>query len=162
MITVNLMPSDVEKCRRAALRRVNERLRAGAINPEEFTWHLKCHETGCFGEWAVCKYYDCDWTGEYFEGDSWNSRAWDTEVGEVRATFQSRLNKGIKMYKTDDRPDAPYILAHLQRQGTIFIQAKLIGWAWQSDVRERYWSRGQYYFLPDYFLRPMNTLPTQR
>jgi hypothetical protein len=166
-VIVNLTPSDIDRCRRAAQRRVNERLKAGAIKESEVDFHLTCHFSGTLGEYAVCKHYSCDWLGEYFEGKDWDNRTWDTAVGEVRATFRPGKDGGMRFYPNDDRPDAPYIWVNLRRFGynkknPIMIQAKLVGWAWQSDKKYEWWKlQKKYFVVPSESLRPMDTLPAQ-
>ena len=109
--------------------------------------------------------------GVYFEGTDWDNRPWDTAVGEVRATFMADRDGGLRFYTTDDRPDAPYIWVKLRSFGynkekPIMIQAKLAGWAYQSDnlKKEEWWhpelGKNGAWIIPEKFLRPMDTLPT--
>lgn len=167
---VSLLPPDIEKCREVALRRVAERTQAGALNPKDHKRNFKKHFSGALGEYALCKYFECEWSGKYFEGSDWDNRKWDTEIGESRATFQPDRENGMRMYPTDDRPNAPYIWVNLRRFGQkenpIAIQAKFVGWAWQSDVLKKnkeWWdSNKEYWIIPKEHLRSMDTLPTIR
>lgn len=161
---VNLTPSDIEICRKAALRRTEERLRAGAIEKSNFDFHLKCHNIGALGEHTVCKHYSCEWLGEYFEGKDWDNRTWDTAVGEVRATFRPDKYGGMRLYPGDDRPEAPYVWVNLRKLGTSIVQAKIVGWAYQSDKKDKWWNpdagKNGAWVIPKEKLRSMDTLPS--
>lgn len=159
---VNLLPPDIKLCREAALCRVEERIRAGAYAPQSKEKKLKDHFAGTLGEFVVCKHYSCKWLGKYFEGKEWDNRTWDTEVGEVRATFRPGIDKGMRFYVSDDRPRAPYIWVCLRKFGSTCIQAKLVGWAYQSDRKNQWFDDDKgYWIVPKEFLRSMDTLPVQ-
>lgn len=163
---INLQPPDINKCREVALRRVAERTNAGSLDPKKHKRNFKKHFTGTLGEYALCKYFSCKWLGKYFEGKDWDNRTWDTEVGEARATFYPYEEKGMRMYPSDDRPDAPYIWVNLRRFGykdiPMVVRAEFIGWAWQNDIHPplKDWWKERYWILPQDHLRPMNSLPT--
>lgn len=162
------MPPDIVRCREAAQRRLDENLTRENLSSDEAKFRFACHNIGTLGEYAICKHYSCAWSGEYFEGESWNTRAWDTEVGEVRATFKANKEGGMRFYPSDDRPLAPYIWVDLRKfYGSSIIQAKISGWAYQSDNLKlpEWWhpeiGKKGAWILPKNRLRIMGTLPTQ-
>ena len=161
MITVNLMPLDIKRCREAAKRRVVERDRAGAVS--DFDFAMKCHYSGVLGEYAVCKAYDCEWLGEYFEGSDWDNRTWDTALGEVRATLRPDLEDGMRLYPNDDRLEAPYIWVALRQLQANIVKATIVGWFKHKDGRKDEWWHadiGNYgaWVVPRNCLKPMSKL----
>lgn len=162
---VNLMPPDIQRCREAAKRRVDERIRVGALFESELDNAVKRHYGGCLGEYAVCKRYECEWTGEYFEGRSWDTRVLDTAVGEVRATFRSEVEGGMRFYPEDDRVDFPYIWVALHKMGLSCVRAKIVGWAYhEGNLRDEWWradlGKTGAWIVPRDHLNPMSTLPS--
>jgi hypothetical protein len=161
---VYLQKEDLQKCRDAAYARVDERISRGKILPEKREDQFAFHNIGCMGEFAVCKHYDCKWTGKFFEGKSWDDRALDTEVGEVRATFRSETEGGMRFYPTDDRIGAPYIWVTLQRMSRNCVRAKIVGWAYhKGNLRDEWWrpdiGENGAWIVPRNHLRPMAKLP---
>ena len=171
---VNLTPPDIKKCREAAIRRIEERIRnSPKYTQADFKRLYKTHYPGAVGEWAVCKAYGCKWTGEYF-GDGglpWSARdldanKWDVEVGEVRTTAQPHRYGGMRLYPSDDRPEAPSIWVNLHFKGTLFAKVTLVGWYDQGAGRKAEWWHPEIgengaWVVPKDNLKNMDTLPTQ-
>jgi hypothetical protein len=172
-VLVNITPADIKKCRLAAARRINERIaKSSKYKPSDFDKLWKSHYPGAIGEWAVCKACSCEWTGEYFGagGPHWDTRKWDVEVGEVRTTTQPHKYGGMRLYPTDDRPEAAVVWVNLQfkgtREGAMFAKATLVGWYYEWEgQREEWWHSdigdSGAWVVPREFLKPMETLPTQ-
>jgi hypothetical protein len=131
-IKVILNSQDIKYCNIWARKRSEERKKAG----KEAT--LKYHEIGCYGEYAVVKYYNCEWTGKYYEDILWKNRTWDTAKGEVRATFRPDILGGMKIYPKDIYSDAPYIWVVLHKYGSA-VKAQLVGWIYLRDARKDKW-----------------------
>ena len=166
VVKVNLFHKEILECEKWAEMRVSERISAGAYNSDEFDKNFKAHRSGCLGEFAVCKHYDCEWTGRYYEGDSWKNRDWDTEVGEVRATFHPDLDGGMRIYHSDKYPEAPFIWVILSQRGKAIVQAEIVGWFYRDDARKPEWwnedtcmAKG-YWVVPRELLKPIDELPT--
>lgn len=140
--------------------RFAERCRARALD-KALKRDLSFHLTGVYGEYAVCKHYNCAWLGKYFEGANWKHRTLDTAVGEVRSTFRPGLEGGMRLYPEDDRIEAPYIWVNLRKLGTTIIQAKLVGWKYHRDGRRSEWwnDNSKYWIVPKACLEDMNMLP---
>jgi hypothetical protein len=154
---VTLTQQDVRTCDQWARKRHVERTKAGQEAK------IKFHQIGCYGEYAVVKHFDCEWTGRYYEGDSWKERSWDTEVGEVRATFRPDLYDGMRIYPSDFYNKAPYIWVTCRRYGSA-VKARLVGWYWLEEGKKPEWWRpdvGKHgaWIVPRSKLRPMDTLP---
>jgi len=160
---INFTPADIKLCRRAAEARVNERIRANKLSLSEYPSAIKCHYSGTLGEYAVCKAYNCEWSGKYFEGDSWRDRTYDVGVGEVRATTRPEKEGGIRLYPSDDRLEAPYIWVAIRKFSEHIIRAELSGWIYHRDGRKpKWWDEDKgYWLVPREELKEMEFLPTQ-
>jgi len=151
-IKLIIYPKEVKTCDYWAQARSDERISQGKEA------NINSHKTGCYGEYAVVKAYDCEWTGKFYEGQSWENRSWDTERGEVRATFSNHHN-GMKLYPSDSYLDAPYIWVKLLRRGSN-VKAELVGWVWLREGRkDKWWNEEGYWIVPREKLRLMETLP---
>lgn len=150
---VTLLPQEVKTCDHWAQKRSEERKKAGKEAK------LKFHEIGCYGEYAVVKHFKCEWTGRYYEGETWKDRSWDTEVGEVRATFRPDINNGMVLYPSDSYPNAPYIWVNLRNYGSA-VKAKLVGWINLKDGQKSEWwnSEQKIWVVPSDQLRPIEEL----
>lgn len=158
---VNLMSPDIKRCREATIRRVEERIKSGAVARSEFDSAFKRHYSGVLGEYAVCKAFDCEWLGEYFEGPDWDKRTWDTAVGEVRATTRPDLELGMRLYPDDDRLEAPYIWVTLRRFGSNIVKATIVGWFYHKDRKDEWWSEDkECWIVPKEELCSLESLPS--
>jgi hypothetical protein len=151
---ITLTQIDIKMCNSWAKKRSEERERAGKEAKIEF------HQIGCYGEYAVVKHFGCQWTGRYYEGESWKERGWDTEVGEVRATFRPDIHDGMRLYPSDSYKAAPYIWVICRNYGPA-VKARMVGWCWLADGQKpQFWRPDEkLWVVPRLNLRPMNILP---
>lgn len=157
-----LMPNDIAECDKVTQMRVKERTSRGAKDRSDEHFYRN-HYSGVLGEYAVCKAYNCDWLGKYFEGRSWDSRTYDTAMGEVRSTTRPGLDGGMRLYESDDRLEAPYIWVTLQEFGSnkSMVKAEVVGWIYPKDGRKsKWWNKEKgYWVVPRDNLKPMDKFP---
>lgn len=125
---VTLTPEDVAYCREIADMRTNERQSSGAPS------NLMHHTIGCYGEYAVAKYYRLPWEGRYYEGKSWKNRGNDVKGLEVKASFNYD-NLSLECHDPDMFPHIPFIFVKLTSVGDTII-ATLKGWIYGRDAKK--------------------------
>lgn len=158
-----LQEEETQLARKAAEMRIAENLERKANESEERL--RQAHWPGALSEFAVALFYDKEWEGVYYEGETWKNRGNDVKGLEIKSSFRFD-NLCLEMSDPKMFPDVPFVfvkLTKLPNPGS--IGANLKGWIYGREAPElgsiKYNGRtGKPFYLVHYSkFRKMEDLP---
>lgn len=161
-----LQEEETKLAHKAAELRIAENLERGVSESEEKL--RQTHWPGVLSEFAVALFYNKEWEGVYYEGETWKERGNDVKGLEIKSSFRYD-NLCLEMCDPELFPDVPFVFVKLSKlplPGS--IGAELKGWIYGKEapqlgtVKHNNRTGKPFYLVHNSKFRSMEDLPNNK